>query len=309
MKRFFNFNALMAMMMIAMVIAGSCKKDDKNDENRDNNNMQNVTLNGIVNDIYGNPLGGVRVTTGTLSTTSGNDGKFSFQQAGVVNNRAVIKFEKNGYFTLTRSGVKASDMFIEAVLYLQGNSSISLQTSFEASSAKTLEVSGMKVALSASSVVRADGSAYTGVVNANMLYLDPNNENFTGMMPGGDLAAIRSDNSNVMLISWGMTDVNLTDNAGNPLQLKGGSPAELTFPIPEGMENNPPPTIPLWHFDENKGIWTESGVAALQGNVYVGTVTHFSWVNLDVPAERVTIRGAVTDCNDKPLSYVRQGNG
>ena len=299
----------MAMMMTIAIVG--CKKDtnpDDNNNNNDNNNkgvvMQNVTLNGIVNDISGNPLGGVRVTTGTLIATSGNDGKFSFQQAGVVNNRAVIKFEKTGYFTLTRSGVKGDDMFIEAVLFPQGNSSISMKTTFEASSAKTLEVSGMKVALSASSVVKADGSAYTGVVNANMLYLDPNNENFAGMMPGGDLAATRSDNSDVMLISWGMTNVNLTDNAGNPLQLKEGSPAALTFPIPEGMKDSPPATIPLWHFDENKGIWIESGVATLQGSVYVGTATHFSWVNLDEPAKRVTIKGKVVDCNNKPVSYV-----
>jgi hypothetical protein len=304
MKKLFKFTIFMAMLAIATT---GCKKDsdDKNNQNPDNPAMQTVTLKGRVKDTSGNPIGGVRVTTGTLNTTTGNDGTFNFTQAEVVNSRAVIKFEKSGYFMLTRSREKENEMFIEAVLYPKGNSKISLQTSFDASSAKELEVSGMKVALSASSVVRADGSAYSGTVNADMLYLDPNNGNFATMMPGGDLAAIRSDNSNVMLISWGMTNVNLTDKDGNPLQLKSGSPAALTFPIPEGMENNPPTTIPLWHFDEDKGIWVESGVATLDGDVYKGTATHFSWVNLDEPAKRVTIKGKVVDCANKPVSYVQ----
>jgi len=57
-----------------------------------------------------------------------------------------------------------------------------------------------------------------------------------------------------------MVNVNLTDNSGKPLQLKGDAPAEVTYPIPKGMESNPPASIPLWHFDEEKGIWMEDGV-------------------------------------------------
>ena len=270
-----------------------------------NANMQKVTLSGRVKDVSGIVLSGVRVTTGTLNTLTDANGKFSFTQAEVIDSRAIIKFEKSGYFTITRSGVKENEMFIDVVLYPKGNSNISLQTSFNSSSGTTLAVSaGMKVKLPASSIMRADGSAFSGNVNADMLYLDPNNEHFPSMMPGGDLAAVRSDNSEAMLISWGMTNVSLTDDAGKPLQINGDSPAELTFPIPAGMENNPPATIPLWHFDEAKGIWTESGVATFDGTVYKGTVTHFSWVNLDEPTKRVTLKGKVICDGNKPVPYV-----
>jgi hypothetical protein len=139
-----------------------------------------------------------------------------------------------------------------------------------------------------------------------MLYLEPNNEVFTDMMPGGDMTAVRAGTGlQTQLLSYGMADVSLTDNAGNALQLKDGTSSQLTFPIPSGMESNPPATIPLWYFDEERGIWIEEGTASLQGNIYVGTVEHFSWHNLDVPGERVTIRGKVTDCEDKPVSYVK----
>ena len=289
------------MAMVTIVITG-CKKDNPNGGS---SNMQKVELTGKVTNNSGDPISGVTVTTGALSATTDSKGEFSFDKANVVNKRAVIKFEKNGYFTLTRSGYKENEMFIQAVMTQKGNSERSLQTKFEASSGKTLNVKGMKVDVTESSIMRADGSAYSGTVNADMLYLDPNDENFDNMMPGGDLAGIRDDGSESVLISYGMTDVVFSDEQGRPLQLKNGTPAEVTFPIPEGMDKNPPATIPLWSFDEDKGIWIEEGVATLQGNVYVGNVTHFSWVNLDDPMKAVTLKGKVVDCENKPVPFVK----
>jgi len=302
-----NVATFVACFVACMMLISGCKKEP---EIKNKPGMQSVVLKGIVYNSEGKALSGVKVTTGSASATTHSDGTFSFSEAQVVNKRAVIKFEKNGYFSLTRSGVKANEMFIEAVLYPKGNSDISLETTFETSEAKTLEVdAGMKVKLKAQSIMRADGTPYNGTVKADMLYLDPNNENFTGMMPGGDLAAIREDNSEVMLISWGMTNVNLTDGGGNPLQLKEDAPAEVIYPVPAGMRNNPPATIPLWHFDEVKGIWIEDGIATLKDGVYVGNVTHFSWSNLDEPAKRVTITGRVVCENGKPVPYVKVNAG
>ena len=268
---------------------------------------QDVMLQGLVRDVDGNPISNVMVVTGSTSTYSASDGTFSFQRALVVNDRAVIRFEKNGYFPLTRSGVKQDEMFIDAVLYSKGNSDISVQTTFYASEPQILEVqAGMKVELPASSLMRADdGTPYDGVAVVDMFYLDPNNENFANLMPGGDLIAIRSDDSEVMLISWGMVNVNLTDDFGNPLQIKTGQSAEVTFPIPSGMENNPPYQIPLWHFDEDMGIWTETGIATLQGNVYIGEVTHFSWVNLDnYYSDLAVIYGRVVNSDNQPAPFI-----
>jgi hypothetical protein len=300
MKNFVKTSIFMAIIAIAVM---GCKKDSKDDST--GGNMQTVALQGIVKDVSGTPLSGVKVSTGTLNVTTDSKGNFTFNQVSVVDKRAVIKFEKSGFFPLIRSGVKENEMFIEAVLYPKGNNEISVQTSFESASGKTLNVKGMKVELLPSSVMRADGSAFSGTVNANMLYLDPNDANFTAMMPGGDLAGIRTDGNESVLVSYGMSNVELTDNQGNPLQLKTGTLSEVTFPIPAGMNDNPPPTIPLWHFDEEKGIWIEDGVATLQGDVYVGTVAHFSWVNLDDPKKVVTLNGKVVCDDNKPVPYVK----
>jgi len=315
MKRKFSFKTFWSKALICLAVAAAmltaCKKDDGNGPDIEDPDepvtvvMQDVALSGTVRDTDGNPLSGVRVSTGSLNATTGADGVFTFDKAGTVDKRAVIQFDKSGYFTLTRSGPKADEMNIAATLQRKGNGNASLQTSFSSAEAKTLSVAGMEVSIPASALVKADGSSYSGNVTADMFYLDPNNGDFTELMPGGDLSAIRTNNSEVQLLSYGMTEVSLTDNAGNALQMKEGASSELTFPIPDGMENNPPATIPLWYFDEDKGIWIEEGTATLRGNVYVGSVTHFSWHNLDVPAERVTIKGKVTDCEDKPVTYIK----
>ena len=293
------FSFFMAILVIAAV---GCKKEDST---KPTNNMQFLTLQGCVKDVNGYPLSGVKVTTGDATAITDGKGEYSFSQAEVINKRVVVKFEKSGYFTLARSREKRDALFIAAVLYPNGNSNISLQTSFEASKAATLQIDDMKVVLAASSVVRADGSTYNGEVRAEMLYLDPNNENFSELMPGSDLMAIRTDNSETALISYGMSNLLLTDNAGNKLQLKSESPAQVTFPVPKGMENGAPSTMPLWHFDEEKGIWMEEGKATRQGSLYVGAVTHFSWWNLDYPAEQFSCRISVTDAQGNRHSGIK----
>ena len=55
-------------------------------------NMQNAVIKGSVSDANGNPLQGVKVTTGTESAVSVADGTFSFSKVAVVDNRAVLKF-------------------------------------------------------------------------------------------------------------------------------------------------------------------------------------------------------------------------
>ena len=269
----------LSVTMLFTVIA--CKKDKPDNPDDPSANMQTINLIGFVKDKSGFPLSGVKVTTGTATAMTDGKGEYRFSEAEVVSGRMVMKFEKEDYFTLTRSCKKESDLYIGAVLCPKGNSDISLHTTFDASKEGNLKIGGMKVDIAPSSIVRADGSAYSGTVTADMLYLEPNNEDFPDMMPGSDLKALNSGGNETSLISYGMINVLLADDAGNPLQLKSGSPANVTYPIPAGMERQAPATMPFWHFDEEKGIWIEDGVATLQGNVYVGTASHFSWHNLD----------------------------
>lgn len=315
-KSFFKWKSVFFKSCMIVFILGAlvaCSEDNEDPRDGDGGinpptlpeevEMIDQTLAGFVTDSEGNALSGVTITTGTQQMTTGESGAFAFNKIGSVNGRGVFRFSKEGYFDIVRSFANDCENF-NVVMYPKGNSTATATANFTASEGKTIEADGMKVDIPASAIVDANGNAYNGTVQVDMIYMDPNNEHFEDMMPGGDLAAVRTDNTNVQLVSYGMVGVNLTDDSGNSLQLKEGKESTVTFPIPEGMDNAPQ-TIPLWHFNENAGLWVEEGQATRQGNMYVGTVKHFSYWNLDVPSERGTIEGKVVNSDGTPLANIR----
>lgn len=321
----------MALLMMLMTFA-SCSKiqdllnegDDDDDDSEGGNppelvegRMEDIALSGIVRDASGTPIEGVSIVSGSSAATTNTDGFFEFDQIQVVsvlNDRSVVRFSKAGYFDVVRSmdadDDAADGASWEVVMCKKENNDFTSIKTYSSSSDQTLQAGDMKIDMPQDGYkVDGTGASYTGKVKSEMVYLDPNNERFSEMMPGGDLAAVRSDNSSAQLVSYGMTDLNMYAENGDKLQLKDGSKAKLTFPIPAGMGENPPASIPLWSFNEKTGLWEEEGSAALQGNVYVGEVAHFSWVNLDYPESQATVYGHVTDDTGKVLPGVRLNIG
>lgn len=319
----------MALLMMLMTFA-SCSKiqdllnegDDDDDDSGGINppelvegRMEDIALSGIVRDASGTPIEGVSIVSGSSAATTNTDGFFEFDQIQVVsvqNDRSVVRFSKSGYFDVVRSmdADAADGASWEVVMCKKENNDFTSIKTYSSSSDQTLQAGEMKIDMPQDGYkVDGTGASYTGKVKSEMVYLDPNNERFSEMMPGGDLAAVRSDNSSAQLVSYGMTDLNMYAENGDKLQLKDGSKAKLTFPIPAGMGENPPASIPLWSFNEKTGLWEEEGSAALQGNVYVGEVAHFSWVNLDYPEKQGTVYGYVKDDTGKVLPGVRLSIG
>lgn len=321
----------MALLMMLMTFA-SCSKiqdllnegDDDDDDSGGGNppelvegRMEDIALSGIVRDASGTPIEGVSIVSGSSAATTNTDGFFEFDQIQVVsvqNDRSVVRFSKAGYFDVVRSmdadDDAADGASWEVVMCRKENNDFTSIKTYSSSSDQTLQAGEMKIDMPQDGYkVDGTGVGYTGKVKSEMVYLDPNNERFSEMMPGGDLAAVRSDNSSAQLVSYGMTDLNMYAENGDKLQLKDGCKAKLTFPIPAGMGENPPASIPLWSFNEKTGLWEEEGSAALQGNVYVGEVAHFSWVNLDYPEKQGTVYGYVKDDTGKVLPGVRLSIG
>lgn len=313
-KRFLKFLSLMTATVLV-----SCGNDDIESPSTPNipgqgqrpntvvnGVMKPAELKGFVRNSIGEPIPGVQVGSGTTVTTTDAQGSFALANVEVVNGRTVVDLKKDGYFDVVRSvSMKDKDNW-EIVMVSKNDGNITDKATYTASKAETLETNdGMKVDLPANGYkVDATGQAYSGQVTSELLYLNPDDDNFEAMMPGGDLAAVRADNSNAQLVSYGMLQVKMSDNSGNKLQLKDGSEAELTFPIPDQFKNNTPKEIPLWSFNEKTGLWEEEGVAELKGDVYVGKVKHFSWVNLDWPESRSTIKGSVKDEDGNPIPYI-----
>jgi hypothetical protein len=161
-------------------------------------------------------------------------------------------------------------------------------------------VNGSEVRIPADGLMDESGIPYTGTVNMSVRYMDPTAGNFGVLVPGGDMLARREDESTSVLYSYGILRVQMSDLSGQALQLSPGSKSTLIINIPPDQVATAPSTIPLWYFDEEKGVWQEEGSASREGDKYVGTVSHFTDWNCDDPTEGATIIGRLVDCSNNP---------
>ena len=87
------------------------------------------------------------------------------------------------------------------------------------------------------------------------------------------------------------------------MNLGNNKKATLSFPVPASLLGNAPEEIPLWFFDESIGFWKQEGEnAVLEGEKYVGEVSHFSFWNCDYPYPVIDLSGTIIDENGMPLA-------
>ena len=107
-------------------------------------------------------------------------------------------------------------------------------------------------------------------------------------LPGDNVA--KEEGKDVGLISYGGVFVEITDGAGEKLNLRPGATATVTIPVPKGILQAGKPLDVLTYSTNATpgkgergnpdGVWTREGTAQLVGNSYVATVSHFSFVSL-----------------------------
>lgn len=300
MKNKYNITGIVLFCMFLGFFSCSDKSTGPNDNNP---TEIETTISGTVLDENNMPVSGAQVSAhGIIKSTDAN-GSFLFSKVKVSKDRFVVNVSKNGYFKGSAADIPIKDGTSNIRVFLV---SAGVTQSVNASSGGEAKVSnGSGVKLNANSISKADGSDYNGNVNVSVAYLDPTAENFSDLIPGGDMQAERTDNSQVTLVSYGIIKVEMKDDAGSELKIKNGNQSEITVDIPASMDGTAPATIPLWHYDNVSGLWKEEGTATKQGDKYVGMVSHFSDWNCDIPEETATIHGLVVDCNNMPVAGIR----
>lgn len=287
----------------------SCNEDptgnigDNNSSNPPTNFIENFgqTANhnfmGQVVDLQNNPVSGALIMIGNSSTNTDNNGIFIIRNAQVFEKFAYIKAQKAGFIDGSRSLVPSSGVNHVKIMLLpqtvtQTVSSGDIET-VSLSNGAQVELSGQYSNL--------DGSNYSGNVQVTLHFLNPTDDTITQQMPGM-LLAQNYQNEARMLETLGMVAVELRSDTGEKLNLSEGSEATISVPLDPETLSGAPNEIPLWYFDEDNGYWIEEGSATLQGNSYVGTVSHFSFWNCDIPTEYVNICININDANNTPLS-------
>ena len=273
MKKFRTSNITFLIFIITATIFWACKKNDSIKKIPDP--IVTGSVAGLVTDLNNVAVANASVTAGTSVTTSDVNGKFSLQNVQLSANDGLVKITKDGYFTGSRTFFVSSGTVNNVKIQLIPKN---VSGSFAASSGGNINIAGGgSVNFNATSIVNATtGASYSGDVSVATYFLNPSDANFKEYMPG-DLRGIDANNKESILKSFGMVTVEMNDAGGNKLQLASGKTAAITLPIPSALQSSAPGTMPLWYFDETKGVWKQEGTATKQGNNYVGSVAHFSF--------------------------------
>lgn len=298
-----KFN-LPLLLMAVLVMFTACKKNSNEIITEITyNDAGTVTANvsGIVVDENNLPVAGATVTLGSQMVTTNVKGVFRFQQINISKNNGFVTVSRPGYFKGFRSFVTMAGRTNTLRIKLSPKN---ISGTFNGSAGGAVSLSsGAKVVLPANALVDAGGNAYTGTVNVAMVWLNPKAADLASTIPG-DLRGINTDGYERVLETYGMLGVELTNTSGQTLKIAAGKTAEITMPVPAAMQASAPSVIPLWHFDEVKGRWIQEGSANRVGNNYVGTVTHFSFWNLDLPYNSVNLCVTVQNQNLIPLGAI-----
>ncbi|MCD2260731.1 carboxypeptidase-like regulatory domain-containing protein [Psychroserpens luteolus] len=296
--------------MLFILFFTSCELDDGiNTSQNQNPNSTTFSENfgneisrdflGTIVDLNGSPIENAMVSIGSSSTTTDSQGIFIINDATVNQRFGYIKAEKMGYIHASRAVVPTEGTNKIRIMMLPetvvGTTSSGTQETISLSNGASVALDG--------DYIKPDGTVYDGNVNIIMHHLDPADDNMEDQMPGM-LYASNAQNEERMLQTFGMLAIELRGENGEDLNLAENSSAEIKVPLDESLVANAPNTIPLWYFDETNGYWIEEGEATLVDNQYVGTVTHFSFWNCDIPAEAVNLCITVVDADGNDLNGV-----
>jgi len=298
--------SLYALLIFTAVLFFSCQKEFSIDNGSIDQSTDLVTkvsssVSGFVTDDNNAAVMGATVQFGTSTITTDKYGYFEAKNVQVVKTAAVVTVIKPGYFKGIKTYIAAEGKaaFFRIKLIPKTNVGNINGTS---GGAVTL-ANGLSIVLPAGAVVNAaTNSAYTGTVNIAASWIDPVAADLNSIMPG-DLRGTDKDGALKLLQTFGMAAVELTGASGELLQVAAGKKATLTLSIPASLVSSAPASIPLWYFDEAKGLWKEEGSATKTGNSYTGEVNHFSFWNYDVPGNYVQFDCILKDIAGNPVPF------
>ncbi|MCC6462082.1 MAG: carboxypeptidase regulatory-like domain-containing protein [Saprospiraceae bacterium] len=290
-----NWKLPLLLLLLSSATWFACDRDDLQSAGP----MADVTFTGRITNESGEALYGATVRAGDQSATADVNGVFQLKKVRLSSRNAILYVSQPGYFEFSRAYVVENGSLQTVSIQLLKKNPVH---SFLASQSSVAQTAGAKLSFPANSIVKADGSAYSGIVDVYARYLDPTSPDLHQQMPG-DLRGISAGGEEQTLATFGMLGVELITPGDELLNIAPGQEVEISMPIPAEKLAAAPAEIALWHYDVETARWIEEGAAQKVGNNYVGKVKHFSFWNCDDGMPLVNLSGKVfLGNNETPLT-------
>ncbi|MDQ3017217.1 MAG: carboxypeptidase-like regulatory domain-containing protein [Bacteroidota bacterium] len=288
-------NQSLLLLLILSLLIG-CQKDTIAPASKEVNSSAWISIF----DPDGNPIANANVNAGTMNGVTDDDGHLLLNNIRILED-SYIQVEKSGYFGGSRrfTSREGQLQYVEIIL-------MPLQEagSFSTSSGGTISIGNKSsVSFPADAIMTESGNPYSGSVHVMGYPINADDPELSRIMPG-NLSGINTNGELGFLASYGMLAVELQNDQGAPLQLASGKKAEIRIEVSTDLLSAASSTIPLWYFDEEKGYWIEDGNAIMEGNAYVGEVSHFTIWNCDDWMDRFDWEGTFHYANGQPAAGV-----
>ena len=303
-----SFLLLLAMIIVSVIFTG-CGEESSS------NNTTTISVGVTVKSQDGALLNQATVKAGSLLTTTNEDGEARVN-VNPSNSEIVLQVTQAGFINQAVVATVADDVNIEVIM-LPVKEKILVQNIQNAQEINSSTLFA-KVTLPENSLVDAQGQVAEGNVTLDLTPWDIQNSDIVAMLGNGQ--ALDANSQRTELISAGMLSVSFYDAQGNYLQLAEGKRAEIQMDLPYDSINNIElaigSEIPLWHFDEDQGLWIEEGVGTVVasqtspvGLAVQAEVSHFSTWNWDFKFENsgsVNVRCQNSDNTPTPCNVVAE---
>jgi|GEM_PF-1148077 len=277
--------ALFLLLMIASLAQYSCQK------------TKTTTVSGVVFDQNHQPLPGVRVIAGNKIGESDDNGCFLLEQIVVDGDRPLVKFQKQGYFSLVRTSSSSDEINqLKVILKIKETNASSNTVACELPAGLSIEPGkGCRVTFSEKINPKRD-------IFAAVTYINTTDIGQIAALPGGDMKTYNA-NGQSKHRSYGVIAVELSNNEGKSVQLPSSAYATLQIPVPESMLDKLTENPSLFYFEGFSGLWHEEGTAKIENGAITGIVRHFTYWSFGEKTDALAfIKGRVTDRNGRGIA-------
>ncbi len=258
------------------MLFASCHKD-VNDDTLNSETTTQITVpytfpeidGTLIGYVYGEnnqPIANAAVSIYSSSTTTNEYGVFQLSDVKLDGQGTLVIVTKDGY-------IEGSD-FIYPNDNGAGTARLKLLKSdvtgsfnSEAGGIVDFGANGL-VTFSANSIVQQSGSAYNGLVEADIKSSYPVEPSFNDELKGG-LIGVDDEGKNTVLGSFGSTFIALQTTSGANLKIKSEQTFTIKFPIDQSQLPVAKEEINVWKYDASTGYWNEVGLAQKSGVYYI----------------------------------------
>jgi hypothetical protein len=240
-------------------------------------------------------VAGADVSVNGISTATDGNGYFSLLVPPT--NRYVLNIKKTGYQLLSRIYF---DKAVGQKYWLQAVPRQTVDPSGDIS-VDSRDRQPATLFIPRNSLVDSSGQPPIGLVDIYFSTIDRRNSD--QRMPG-DFGGLALDGNEVLLTSYGATQVDVVDALGTKYNLVAGATANINLSLYPEQVALAPPVNRMWYYNEDSGLWVEdANPAILSGGRYQLTLPHFSVINVDAVFSNADCIKVDVDTEKLPLGF------